>query len=397
MGNICFVASSHDFLFRHFSTAVKAAQAERHHVFAFVPSKESRSPRNSDSVNIIWAPFFRAANSPISIVREAFWLTSELRTVKPSLVVAYSLRMCLIACLARLFLTSSGLVLVITGTGFIGLRRSFASRLLGSVVFRIIRTIAGRRSYFIFENSVDPARFGLSSRRNDQVSIFMGAGVEIDEFSMVDIPPSPPFRFCTVSRLVWSKGIDIAAKAISSLALEGYPVELHIYGSPDMANPRPMAPESLRGLPGVEYHGFTDEVADVWKRNHAAIFTSRGGEGLPRALLEAASCGRACVVTAVPGCSDFIRDGVEGYVVPLDRESELRAAILKLISDRTNLATLGARARQRVMETSTTAIVQAKYERIFRLLLEQSEDVPREQQASETSGPSALRPRGHPE
>src|SRR5207237_1089577 len=113
------------------------------------------------------------------------------------------------------------------------------------------------------------------------------------------------------------------------------------------------------------YCGFTNEVSEVWKNHHAAIFTSRGGEGLPRALLEASSCGRPSIVTDVSGCNDFIRDGVEGYVVPIDSEADLKRAILNLMSDRENLVWLGQNARERVLATSTARKIQSQYEEIF--------------------------------
>jgi glycosyltransferase involved in cell wall biosynthesis len=365
MGNICFVASSHEFLFRHFSPAIAAARAQNHNVFALLPADRSGRTWNTENIRIVLAPFLRQRNSPPSLLREVIWLTQAFAELRPTIVVAYSLRMCLITCLARLFFRSPHFVLVITGTGFIGLRHSLPSKLFRWTIVRSIRAMAGRRSRFIFENSSDAVAFGFDHQASRQVSILMGAGVCIDEFAMVDLLPAPPFRFCTVSRLIWSKGVDIAAQAVSSLARDGYPVELHIYGTPDLANPRPLDPHSLQGLPGVHYHGFTHEVADVWRESHAAIFASRGGEGLPRALLEAASCGRPCIVTAVPGCADFVRDGIEGYVVQAGVESALKTAILTLISYPEKLSLLGTRARQRVIETSTTAIIQDQYEQLF--------------------------------
>jgi glycosyltransferase involved in cell wall biosynthesis len=199
----------------------------------------------------------------------------------------------------------------------------------------------------------------------------MGAGVDPCEFTPQPLPDGPPFRFATVSRLIWSKGIDLMVEAISSLARDGHPVELHIHGVPDFGNPLPLDPQSWAEIPGVHYHGFSDGIAAVWGRYHVAIFTSRGGEGLPRALLEAAACGRPCVVTAVPGCMDFVRDGIEGYVVPLNSGPALKQAILKLVTSPEQLAEFGRRARERVLNTSTVHIIQARYAEIFDALIDE--------------------------
>jgi glycosyltransferase involved in cell wall biosynthesis len=68
----------------------------------------------------------------------------------------------------------------------------------------------------------------------------------------------------------------------------------------------------------------------------------------------------------VPGCIDFIRDGVEGYVVAVDAEDDLQSAILKLLSDRETLVLLGKNARERTLATSTAKKIQSQYEEIFR-------------------------------
>lgn len=372
MDVIGFVASSHEFLFRHFSPALAAAKTQVERVVAFLPEQSNGTTSSVDGIEVVHGPLLRGLNSPFAVLKEAIWLARECRKLRPAIMVAYSLRMCVILRLAGFFLPSTRFVFVVTGTGFLGIAKSFASRLLSNVVFRLIRGAPRDRSHYIFENSFDAISLGLSDRDRSRISFLMGAGVDEERFPMVGAPCGPPFRFATVSRLVWSKGIDIAARAISSLATEGYPVELHVYGAPDPANPRPLKAAEFWNLRAVKFHGISHDVASVWRDHHAAIFTSRGGEGLPRALLEAASCGRACIVTSVPGCADFIRDGIEGHVVPLGSDAALKEAILKLVSKPERFSILGERARDRVLTSSTAKIIQDKYEGIFGLLLAQS-------------------------
>ncbi|MFQ3458375.1 glycosyltransferase [Bradyrhizobium sp. UFLA01-814] len=317
----------------------------------------------------ISSPTIRAHNSPQSIIGEALWYSATLRKVNPSVVVVYSLRMCLILTLVQFFFPSCKFVYVVTGAGLLGISESLKAQLVRRLVFGILSLASRKRSHFIFENSSDAFLTGIAACGH-KTSIFMGAGVDPDEFRMTALPTRPPFRFATVSRLIWSKGIDIAVDAISSLAQEGHPVELHIYGVPDLANPHPINPSIWSGRVGIHYHGFTDQVANVWRDAHAGIFTSRGGEGLPRALLEASACGRASIVTAVPGCRDFIRNGLEGYVVPTDSGPALKDAIIRLINSPNDILTFGKAARAVVCATSTNKIIQANYEEIFHSLLE---------------------------
>ncbi|RME94297.1 MAG: glycosyltransferase, partial [Alphaproteobacteria bacterium] len=58
-------------------------------------------------------------------------------------------------------------------------------------------------------------------------------------------------------------------------------------------------------VPGVRRHGRARDARSVWRHADMAIFPSRGGEGLPRALLKAAACARPLIVADVLSCRDL--------------------------------------------------------------------------------------------
>jgi len=65
----------------------------------------------------------------------------------------------------------------------------------------------------------------------------------------------------------------------------------------------------------VEWWGHVNDIASVWARCQVAILPSYR-EGLPKALLEAAACGRPLVASDVPGCREIVRPGKTGLLVP---------------------------------------------------------------------------------
>jgi glycosyltransferase involved in cell wall biosynthesis len=77
-----------------------------------------------------------------------------------------------------------------------------------------------------------------------------------------------------------------------------------------------------------------------WRRDvpaclHAAdlfLLTSRW-EGLPRAVLEAMAAGLPVVATAVDGVTDVVRDGVNGYLVPVGEPEQTAARVIGLLDD----------------------------------------------------------------
>ena len=54
------------------------------------------------------------------------------------------------------------------------------------------------------------------------------------------------------------------------------------------------------------------------------------GEGVPKILIEAASCGRAIVATDVPGCREIVRHNKNGLLV-FPGDSKMLADTLKIL------------------------------------------------------------------
>jgi glycosyltransferase involved in cell wall biosynthesis len=98
-------------------------------------------------------------------------------------------------------------------------------------------------------------------------------------------------------------------------------------------------------------------VREVWRHADIFVLPARSREGMPRALLEAAASARPLVVTDVPGCRHFVRDGVEGFVVPPDNADALADALEKLARDPDLRQRMGESARLRLLHGFTEAHV----------------------------------------
>jgi glycosyltransferase involved in cell wall biosynthesis len=139
-------------------------------------------------------------------------------------------------------------------------------------------------------------------------------------------------------------------------------------------NPRAVEAATLDAWgrePGVKVMGKVaqSDVPDIWAAHHAAVLPSRGGEGLPRTLLEAAACGRPLLTTDVPGCRDLVRDGIEGFVTPPGDAAALAERMVRLATDPALVARLGAAARERVLQGHTEAAVGEAVVALYRSML----------------------------
>ena len=76
------------------------------------------------------------------------------------------------------------------------------------------------------------------------------------------------------------------------------------------------------------------------------MLPSNYGEGIPKALLEAAACARPIVASDVPGCREVVLPGKTGLLVPARDVGALADAIAELIGDPARRAAMGRAARE---------------------------------------------------
>ena len=121
--------------------------------------------------------------------------------------------------------------------------------------------------------------------------------------------------------------------------------------NPDSLDDRALA--ALAAEPGVVWLGRVEDVREVWAEAAIAVLPSTYGEGLPKSLLEAASCGRAIVASDMPGCREIVRPGgpgeETGLLVPPGDVAALAEAIAILVRDPERRRAMG-RAGRRLVE-----------------------------------------------
>ncbi|MCP9447176.1 MAG: glycosyltransferase, partial [Nitrospira sp.] len=159
--------------------------------------------------------------------------------------------------------------------------------------------------------------------------------------------------------LLWAKGVGefvAAARVLRGRA------RFVLVGAPDPDNPASVAEADLQGWlrEGViEWWGPRDDMPATLNQAHIVCLPSYR-EGLPKVLLEAMACGRACITTDAPGCREAVRHEDNGLLVPVKDAAALVAAIERLLKDDELRRRMGARGRERaVTEFSEARVIEA--------------------------------------
>jgi len=348
--SLVFVVTEDWFFASHFLPMARAAIGMGLSVAVVTRVRAHRAVIEATGARVVPLEADRASLNPMAAGYAAGQLAGILKALNADIVHCIALRSILVGGTAAAMAGIPARVYALTGLGLVGARDDRIGRAARLGLKALIRgPLASGRTRFLFENPDDALALGLDPSEQ-AVTVLGGAGVDCGSFAPHPLPAMPPLKVAVVARMLWSKGIDVAVEATRLARSRGAPVELALFGAPDPSNRRSIDEATLRAWSrdGVAWHGLASDVSAVWAHHHVACLPSRGGEGLPRTLLEAGACGRALVTTNVPGCRSLVRDSIEGLLVPPGDVPMLAEALVRLSGDPALVARLGAAARVRI-------------------------------------------------
>jgi len=130
------------------------------------------------------------------------------------------------------------------------------------------------------------------------------------------------------------------------------------YELKDLANNNPYSNDII-------FTGKVDDVYNYLKLSSIFVLPSTS-EGLPNCLLEAMSCGLACIGSDVIGINDLIKHSYNGLLFDLDASGRsLIESLNLLILDDKLQSKLSSNARKYILSNNTLDIVSKKYLKLF--------------------------------
>ena len=238
---------------------------------------------------------------------------------------------------------------------------SFGARLRRPSLGIALRLAAGgKRGRVIVQNPEDRDALIALGLVPQRIVMIRGSGVDCNHFRALPDPEATTVTVALVSRMLHAKGVLDAAAAIRLLRGRGHPVELLLAGPSDPDNRGSLTAKTLISLtthPGIEWLGPVADVRAVWRRAAIAVLPSTYGEGVPKALLEAAACARPIVASDVPGCREVVRPGETGLLVPPRDIQGLADAIAALAGDPVRRKAMGRAGRELIEREFAEAIV----------------------------------------
>jgi glycosyltransferase involved in cell wall biosynthesis len=114
--------------------------------------------------------------------------------------------------------------------------------------------------------------------------------------------------------------------------------------------------------------GFRQDIPEILAELDVFVLSSTS-EGFPLVVLEAMAAGKPVVVTRSGGPDEIIRDGQDGFLVPVADADALAGKILEILQNPTLAATVGRQAQERVAEEFSDERMIQEYEALYQRLV----------------------------
>jgi len=277
-------------------------------------------------------------------------------------------------------------VRTINGMGWV-----YSSSSPAALALRVVQRVLHRRASravaaTVFQNREDKQFFERHAMVDASHSYLIpGSGVDIDKFDRdLSHGPSPAVLreslglgasevVITVTRLTRQKGIPALLEAAAIVHRSRPGVRFLLVGPRDTEGRLAVSQAEIdRHAPYVAATGPRNDVPALLRLADVFAFPTEYREGIPRVLLEAGLAGVPIVTTKMPGCSDVVRDGYSGFLVPPRAPRLLAERILELLDNRVAARAMGERAAADVRRGFGLDLTVARYRALYERLLEHS-------------------------
>jgi glycosyltransferase involved in cell wall biosynthesis len=350
MSKIVVIAGLAESLIRFRGDLLDAMRANGHEVAAIAPEEDDSVRKRLAEKGIAYhvVPMARAGLNPLADLRYLLQLSRCLRSIKPDVVLAYTIKPVVYGLLAARLANAKRSYALITGLGyaFTDVEASFSRRLVNRIASGLYRFGLRFADGLFFQNPDDRYLFESQGLVKSKLPTWIvnGSGVDTKSFPVAPLPALPSFLF--VGRLLRDKGVNEYVEAARTLK-PTYPQAIfHIVGpldsNPSGINAGTVARWEKEGI--IEYHGSVSDVRPFLANCSVFVLPSYR-EGTPRSVLEAMSSGRAIITTDAPGCRETVQNGVNGILVKPRDSADLAEAMARLTESNEIRAEMGRTSR----------------------------------------------------
>ena len=366
------------FFLSHFLSRAKSARNAGYEIYVCCNETNKRKTIESNGINFIKLPYKRSSINPIYEFYITIRIFLIINKIKPDIIHNIALKPIIIGSFGAILLNIKSVVNAPVGMGYVFTSNSLKANFLKPILIFLLRKLLNphngldKKNKVIFENSDDLNYFvKLNAVKSKHACVISGAGVEINKkFHNIKRKNKVP-KVALVARMLKDKGIYEFFEAYKILKYKNIECRFFLVGDVDPINPSSIERKTLEGWhkeKEIEWLGWINDVERILLEIDILCLPSYR-EGLPKSLIEGAAASLPIVTTDTVGCREVVKNGENGYLVPIKDSERLANAIEKLILNRSLRELMGKESFKIASSKFSTLKINSQTIKVYNELL----------------------------
>lgn len=259
----------------------------------------------------------RNSLNPLGDLKTIISIKKQLKLIRPEKIFTYQAKTVIYGGIAARLSGIKEVYPLIAGVGSVFLKEDKKTKLVRKIMVAEYKLGMSKCPVVFFQNADDEQIFRSNHIiKKQRVAMIPGSGVNTEKFKTMPMPET--FGFLCISRLIKDKGV-IEYLDAARIVKKEYPSVRFMLVGPFDSNPSAVTKEELQKYiddSTVEYFGEQEDVRPYIEQCNVFVLPSYR-EGTPKTNLEAMSCSRAVITTDAPGCRETVKNGENGFLVPV--------------------------------------------------------------------------------
>ncbi len=281
--------------------------------------------------------------NPIEDIKLIFRLAKLYKNLQPDIIFHYTIKPNIYGTLAAKIAKIKYSVAVNTGLGYTFLHNNLVSKIarwLYKFSFKYAYSVwflnSNDLNVFVQHNLVDVHKLMLLNSEGVDIKYFSPQiNDKTSQFSKLN--QEKQINLIMICRMLWDKGVSeyIQAAQYFKQNSANYDVliNFNLLGECAVQNPSAISHEQIQewqqqGL--INYLGISQDVRQEINNVDCIVLPSYA-EGVARTLLEGASMGKVLIASNIPGCTEVVIHGYNGFLCEVKNADSLIAAIESFI------------------------------------------------------------------
>lgn len=321
---------------------VKTLIAKGYEVIVTGPDRTDVEKIEGLGARFVEIPMNKTGTSIMGDMKYCGRLRRLFKEEKPDITLGYTVKPVIYGALAAHSAKVPNINGMVTGGGYTFTAKTTKAKMLGLIVRTLYRFAFRVTDHVIFQNPDDLKEFcdrGLVKAK--KCNVVNGSGVNMDKFEPADFPEQPTFFM--LSRLLKSKGVAEYLEAARKVKRQYPNSRFCLLGKYEVSMQDAMDRETVEaciqdGI--IERFEETSDVRPYYAQCSAYVLPSYR-EGTPRTVLEAMAMGRPVITTDTNGCRETVKDGYNGYLIPVKDAGALAEAMVRFLKNPFYFKTMG--------------------------------------------------------